>query len=39
MAIELDKRKKSKFKPKGREYLTIGYANISKVDRLYDVSK
>lgn len=36
LAIALDKRQKGKFRPKGKEYLMVGYSDTSKAYRLYE---
>lgn len=35
-AVALDKRQRDKFKPKGKEYVMVGYSDTSKAYRLYD---
>uniref|UniRef100_A0A0A1X1V8 Retrovirus-related Pol polyprotein from transposon TNT 1-94 n=2 Tax=Zeugodacus cucurbitae TaxID=28588 RepID=A0A0A1X1V8_ZEUCU len=35
-AVALDKRQHDKFKPKGKEYTMVGYADTAKAYRLYD---
>ncbi|XP_049318346.1 uncharacterized protein LOC105224069 isoform X1 [Bactrocera dorsalis] len=36
LAIALDKKQKDKFKPRGKEYVMVGYSDTSKAYRLYD---
>lgn len=36
VAIALDKKQHSKFKPKGKEYIMVGYSDTSKAYRLYE---